>query len=100
MHDPSKGPMWMASKITFSKKKAHRLHHPHTNALVITLIMENINMHKILINTGILADILFSKTWKAMKLTQLISLMTTSLVGYFEALMILKVYMTLPIIIG
>lgn len=43
------------------EKEACMLHHPHTEALIVTFPVENINLHRILINTSSLIDILFSE---------------------------------------
>ena len=36
--------------ITFRNSDAHRVHHPHCDALVITAMVTNINMHGILVD--------------------------------------------------
>ena len=45
--------------IRFSKEDARRLHHSHDNALVVSLRVGNYNMHRVLVNNGSLADILY-----------------------------------------
>ena len=45
--------------IGFSKEDARRLHHPHNNALVVSLRVEDYNMHRVLVDNGSLADILY-----------------------------------------
>ena len=45
--------------IRFSEEDARRLHHPHDNALVISIWIEDYNMHKVLVDSGSSADILY-----------------------------------------
>ena len=45
--------------IGFSEENARRLHHPHDNALVISLQVGDYNMHRVLVDNGNLADILY-----------------------------------------
>ena len=44
--------------ITFRESDAHLVHHPHCDALVITIIMANNNVHNILVDNGSSVDIL------------------------------------------
>lgn len=92
--------MLAGSEIYFLEKEACMLHHPHTHALLVTLLVANINLHIILIVTGSLIDILFSEAWKSMKLTHILSLVTNPLVGFSRASMTHEGYMTLPVIMG
>lgn len=41
----SKDPKLIYLDITFSKRKAYRLIHPHIYAIVVTLLMANITLH-------------------------------------------------------
>ncbi|XP_075655130.1 uncharacterized protein LOC142625336 [Castanea sativa] len=43
--------------IGFSEEDAQCLHHPHDNALVVTIQAGNYNMHRVLVNNGSSADI-------------------------------------------
>ena len=45
--------------IGFSEKDARRLHHPHDDALVVSIRIEYYNMHRVLVDNGSLADILY-----------------------------------------
>ena len=45
--------------IGFSEDNARRLHHPHDNALVVSLQIEDYNMHRVLVDNGSSADILY-----------------------------------------
>ena len=45
--------------IGFSEEDARRLHHPHNDALVVSIRIEDYNMHRVLIDNGSSADILY-----------------------------------------
>ena len=45
--------------IGFSKEDARRLHHLHDDALVVSIRVENYNVHRMLVDNGSSADILY-----------------------------------------
>ncbi|XP_075640286.1 uncharacterized protein LOC142612040 [Castanea sativa] len=45
--------------IGFSEEDARRLHHPHDNALVVSIRAGDYNMHRVLVDNGSSADILY-----------------------------------------
>ena len=45
--------------VGFSKEDASRLYHPHDDALVVSIRIEDYNMHRVLIDNGSSADILY-----------------------------------------
>ena len=45
--------------IGFSKEDARRLYHPHDDALVVSIRIEDYNMHRVLVDNGSSADILY-----------------------------------------
>ena len=45
--------------IEFSEEDARRLHHPHDDALVISIRIEDYNMHRVLVDNGSSANILY-----------------------------------------
>ena len=45
--------------IRFSKEDARCLHHPHDNALIVSLRVEDYNMHRVLVDNDSSADILY-----------------------------------------
>ena len=45
--------------ITFSDSVAHHVHHPHYDALIITAMVANNNVHGILVDNGTSVDILY-----------------------------------------
>ena len=45
--------------IEFSEEDERRLHHPHDDALVISIRVEDYNMHRVLVDNGSSKDILY-----------------------------------------
>ena len=45
--------------IRFSKEDARCLHHPHDDALVVSIRIGDYNMHRVLVDNGDSADILY-----------------------------------------
>ena len=45
--------------IGFSEEDARRLHHPHDDALVVSLRVGDYNMHRVLVDNDSSADILY-----------------------------------------
>ena len=45
--------------IGFSEEDARRFPHPHDDALVISIQIEDYNTHRVLVDNGSLADILY-----------------------------------------
>ena len=45
--------------IRFSEEDARRLHHLHDDALVVSMRVEDYNMHRVLIDNGSSVDILY-----------------------------------------
>ena len=45
--------------ITFTDKDAERVHHPHDDTIVITLLIADYTTRRVLVNNGSSADILY-----------------------------------------
>lgn len=45
--------------IRFTKENARRLHHPHDDALVVSIRVGDYNTYRVLVNNGSSADILY-----------------------------------------
>ena len=45
--------------LGFLEKGAQRLHHPHDNALIVSIRVRDYNMHQVLVDNGSSADILY-----------------------------------------
>ena len=50
--------------LTFSKEDAIWIQHPHDDPLVISAVIANYNIHRILIDNGSSADVIFLATFK------------------------------------
>ncbi|XP_075645690.1 uncharacterized protein LOC142616796 [Castanea sativa] len=54
--------------IEFSKVDAQRLHHPHDDALVVTIRAGDYNIHRVLVDNGSSADILYYPAFQQMRI--------------------------------
>ena len=58
---------WRESPIIgFLEEDARHLHHPHDDALVISIQIEDYNMHRVLVDNGSSADILYYPAFQQM----------------------------------
>ena len=56
--------------IEFLENDARRLHHPHDDALVVSLQIGDYNMHRVLVDNGSLADILYYPAFQQMRINR------------------------------
>ena len=56
--------------IKFLENDARRLHHPHDDALVVSLQIGDYNMHRVLVDNGSLADILYYPAFQQMRINR------------------------------
>ena len=54
--------------IEFSEEDARRFHHPHDDAFVVSLRVEDYNMHRVLVDNGSSADILYYSAFQQMRI--------------------------------
>ncbi|XP_050241235.1 uncharacterized protein LOC126690147 [Quercus robur] len=54
--------------IGFSEDDSRRLHHPYDDALVVSLQIGDYNMHRVLVDNGSSADILYYLTFQQMRI--------------------------------
>ena len=54
--------------ITFTDKDAERIHHPHDDAIVITLLITDYTTRKVLVDNGSSTDILYYPAFQQMRL--------------------------------
>ena len=54
--------------IGFSEEDARKLHHPHDDALVVSLQVGDYNMLRVLVDNGSLADILYYSAFQQMRI--------------------------------
>ena len=52
--------------IGFSEEDARRLHHPHDNALVVSVRVGDYNVHRVLVDNGSSVDILYYPAFQQM----------------------------------
>ena len=45
--------------ITFTDEDAERVHHPHDDAIIITLLIANYTIRRVLVDNGSSTDILY-----------------------------------------
>ena len=87
--------------IRFTEEDARRLHHPHNDALVVSIRVGDYNTHWILVDNGSSADILYYPAFQQMRIERERLIPTnTPLIGFRGA----KVYplgaVTLPMTVG
>ena len=69
--------------ITFMDEDAARIHHPHDDAIVITLLIADYTTKRVLVDNGSSADILYYPAFQQMKLERdQLCPMYSSLVGF------------------
>ena len=56
--------------ITFTDKDASRIHHPHDDAIVITLLIAGYSTRRVLVDNGSSEDILYYPAFQQMNLGQ------------------------------
>ena len=56
--------------IGFSEEDARRLHHPHDDVLVVSLQVEDYSMHRVLVDNGSSADILYYSAFQQIRINK------------------------------
>ena len=54
--------------IGFSEEDARRLHHPHNDALIVSIRVEDYNTHRVLVDNESSADILYYSAFQQMRI--------------------------------
>ena len=87
--------------ITFTDTDAERVHHPHDDAIVITLLIADYTTRRVLVDNGSLADILYYLAFQQMRLGRdQLHPVNSPLVG-FGGMKVQPVgTVTLPIVVG
>ena len=87
--------------IVFIEVDTKWVHHPHTDALVITVKMTSSVIHRMLVDNGSAADILYRDTYQKTGLTKSdLSSTTTSLYGFTGVHIIPRGSIKLAIMVG
>ena len=69
--------------ISFTDEEAERIHHPHDDAIVITLLITDYTTRKVLVDNGSSADILYYPVFQQMRLGRdLLRLTCSPLIGF------------------
>ena len=87
--------------ITFIDEDAGRVHHPHDDAIVITLLIADYTARRVLINNGSLADILYYPAFQQIRFGRdQLHLVNLPLVGFGGMKVQLVGTITLPVVVG
>ena len=87
--------------ISFTDKEAERIHHPHDNAIVITLLIADYTTRKVLVDNGSSADILYYPAFQQMRLGRdLLRQACSSLIGFGGIKVQPVSTITLPVVVG
>ena len=87
--------------IGFLEEDARRLHHPHDDALVVSIRIEDYNMHRVLVDNGSLADILYYPAFQQMGIgRERLILTNTPFVGFGGTRVLPLSAITLSVVVG
>ena len=87
--------------ITFTNADAERVHHPHDDAIVITLLIVNYTTRRVLVDNGSSADILYYLAFQQMRLERdQLHLVNSPLVGFSGMKVQFVGTVTLPVVVG
>ena len=87
--------------IGFSEEDARRLHHPHDDALVVSLRVEDYNMHWVLVDNGSSVDILYYPAFQQMRIDKERLIPTNApLVGFGGSRVFSLGAVTLSVVVG
>ena len=87
--------------IEFSEEDARRLHHPHDDALVVSIRVGDYNMHRVLVNNGSLADILYYPAFQQMGIGRERLILTKApLIGFGGTRVLPLGAVTLSVVVG
>ncbi|XP_030955724.1 uncharacterized protein LOC115977839 [Quercus lobata] len=87
--------------ISFTDEDAERIHHPHDDAIVITLLIADYTTRRVLVDNGSSADILYYPTFQQMRLGRdQLRPVCSPLIG-FKGMKVQPVgTITLPVVVG
>ena len=87
--------------IGFSGKDVRRLHHPHDDLLIVSIRIEYYNMHRVMVDNGSSADILYYPTFQQMGIGRERLISTNApLVGFGGTRVLPLDAITLSIVVG
>ena len=80
---------------------ARRLHHPHNGALVVSIRIEDYNMHRVLVDNGSSTDILYYPAFQQMGIDRERLILTNApLVGFGGTRVLPLGAITLSVVVG
>ena len=87
--------------IRFTKENARRLHHPHDDALVVSIQVGDYNTYRVLVNNGSSADILYYLAFQQIRIEKEWLILTNApLVGFGGTMVYPLGAVTLPVKVG
>ena len=87
--------------ITFTDEDAARIHHPHDDAIVITLLIVDYSTRRVLVDNGSSTDILYYLAFQQMELRRdQLRPVYSPLVGFGGTKVQLMGTITLPVVVG
>ena len=87
--------------IRFSEEDARRLHHPYNDALVVSIRIEDYNMHRVLVDNGSSTDILYYPAFQQIGIDkERLILTNASLVGFGGIRVLPLSAITLSVVVG
>ena len=87
--------------IIFKDEDARWLHHPHDDAIVITLAITNYTTRRVLIDNESLADILYYPAFQQMRINnELLRLVNMPLIEFGGMKVLLVGTISLPVVVG
>ena len=87
--------------ITFTDEDAERIHHPHDDAIVITLLIADYTTRKVLVDNGSSADILYYPAFQQMRIGRdQLCPVNSPLVGFGEMKVQPVGTISLPVVVG
>ena len=91
----------LRSIIEFSEEDVRRLHHPHDDALVVSIRIEDYNMHRVLVDNGSSIDILYYPAFQQMGIGRELLIPTNaSLIGFGGTRVLSLGAITLSVVVG
>ena len=86
--------------ITFMDEDARRLHHPHDDAIVITLTIANYTTRRVLIDNGSSVDIIYYPAFQQMRINkELLYPVNVPLIRFGGMKVLLVVTISLPVVV-
>ena len=87
--------------IGFTEEDVKRLHHPHDDTLVVSIWMRDYNTHRVLVENGSFANILYYPTFQQMRIDKERLIPVNALLVVFGGTRVHPLgAVTLPVIVG